>query len=73
MIIFIFYPSFSYAGAVSSVQWYISNGKDVVGTADKTGAKETKSYEYTPYGKITNYKLGITNGSSNIQHLTFNI
>ena len=35
-------------------QWFISNGKDVVGIGDKTGRSAAERYQYTAYGEDRN-------------------
>ena len=61
MILFTFNSVFAYAATpithhpATNIQWYISNGKDVVGTTDGSCASKPETYEYTPYGQAVDY------------------
>ena len=55
MVLFTLNSSFAKTNISTKLQWYISNGKDVVGTTNGEGASEVKSYSYTPYGQAVDY------------------
>ena len=49
------HPALNTQHPTSNIQWYISNGKDVVGTTDGSCASKPETYEYTPYGQAVDY------------------
>ena len=45
-------------GNNKKIQWFIKNGKDVIGTTDNSGQKSEKIYQYNAYGEDINLMEG---------------